>query len=153
MEHKIIEIARKEIGYKEFPANSNLTKYGEWLGFDGVPWCAMFVSWCYHLGGFPLGNIGFKKGFAGCQTGYAYWKKNGEITTKPQPADIVLFDWNKDLRYDHTGIFVRDLGNGFFESIEGNTSGTNQSNGGEVQLRTRKYSDAIFVHSKVLDKK
>jgi len=152
MEHKIIEIARKEIGYKEFPSNSNLTKYGEWFGFDGVAWCAMFVSWCYHVAGFPLGKIGFLRGFAGCQSGYDYWKKRGEITTKPQPADIVLFDWNKDLRYDHTGIFVRDLGNGLFESIEGNTSGTNQSNGGEVQLRTRKYSDAIFVHSFVLNK-
>lgn len=35
---KVIEIAEKEIGYTELPANSNKTKYGKWFGFDGVAW-------------------------------------------------------------------------------------------------------------------
>ena len=153
MENKIVEIAIKEKGYKEFPANSNLTKYGEWFGFDGVAWCAMFVSWCYHNAGFPLGNIGFVKGFAGCQTGYFWFKKQGEITTTPKPGDIVLFDWNGDGRFDHTGIFVKGVDELYFESVEGNTSANNQSNGGEVQIRTRKYVGCVFVHPKVLDKK
>lgn len=74
--NRIIEIAEKEIGETELPKDSNLTKYGEWFGFDGVAWCGMFVSWCYYLAGFPLGNIGFKKGFAGCQTAVAHFKKN-----------------------------------------------------------------------------
>ena len=152
MSQKIVDIARKEIGYKEFPANSNKTKYGRWFGFDGVAWCAMFVSWCYDKAGFPLGNIGFLKGFAGCQTGFAHFRKTKEISYSPDPGDIVLFDWNGDGRYDHTGIFVKDLGKGFFQSIEGNTSASNQSNGGEVQLRKRSYDCAIFVHPKVLDK-
>lgn len=146
---KIIEIAEKEIGYKEFPDNSNLTKYGEWFGFDGVAWCGMFVSWCYFLAGFPLGNIGFKKGFAGCQTAVAHFKKVGGITTEPQRGDIVFFDWNNDGRFDHTGLFVKDLGNGEFETIEGNTSASNQSNGGQVQRRVRSYKNAIFVRPKV----
>jgi len=148
---KIIDIAYKEVGYTEFPANSNKTKYGEWFGFDGVAWCAMFVSWCYHHAGFPLGNIGFLKGFAGCQTGYVHWLKTGEITTDPRKGDIFLADWNGDKRYDHTGIFMHDLGDGMFESIEGNTSATNQSNGGQVQVRTRKYSQCIFIHPRILD--
>jgi len=143
---KIIKTAEAETGTKESPANSNKTKYGKWFGWDGVAWCAMFVSWVYDKAGSPLGNIGFPKGFAGCQSGYVYFKKKGWITKKPVEGDIVLFDWNGDGRYDHTGIFVKHLTANTFESIEGNTSMTNQSNGGEVMRRERKYSMAIFVH-------
>lgn len=149
MNHKIIEIALAEVGYTEFPANSNKTKYGAWFGCDGVPWCAMFVSYCYAHAGHPLGNIGFTNGFCGCQTGFDHWKKTGEITTAPAKSDIVLFDWNKDKRYDHTGLFMEHVDAEHFKSVEGNTSASNQSNGGEVQVRVRKYSDAIFIHPKV----
>lgn len=151
--NKITEIARAEVGYVESPPNSNKTKYGKWFGFDGVAWCGMFVSYCYHHAGFPLGNIGFSKGFAGCQTAYAYFLKTKEITMTPKEGDIVLFDWNGDKRFDHTGIFICDNGNGTFNSIEGNTSATNQSNGGQVQLRNRPFNmNTIFVHPKVLGK-
>lgn len=149
---KIIQLAEAEIGYKETPANSNKTKYGKWFGFDGVAWCAMFVSWCYHHAEAQLGNIGFLKGFAGCQTAVAHFKKTGEITTNPASGDIVFFDWNKDGRFDHTGIFVKQIDDNSFETIEGNTSINNQSNGGAVMRRTRKYGPGvIFVHPKVLD--
>jgi hypothetical protein len=144
MKSKILELALKEIGYSETPPNSNKTKYGEWFGFDGVPWCGIFVSWCYYLAGYPLRHLGFEKGFAGCQTAVAYFKKNNMITTDPQPGDIVFFDWNGDGRFDHTGIFVCWNGNNFFD-VEGNTSLTNQSNGGQVMKRERDPKHAIFV--------
>ena len=143
---KIVEAARKEIGQIESPKNSNKTKYGKWFGFDGVAWCGMFVSWCYSQSGTPLPNIGFKKGFAGCQTAVAYFKKNNLITKTPIAGDIVFFDWNKDGRHDHTGIFVRWLNDNEFESIEGNTAIGNDSNGGQVMLRKRNKNVAIFVH-------
>ena len=73
---KIVEIASKEVGQGETPLNSNKSKYGKWFGFDGVAWCGMFVSWCYTQAGTPLPKIGFSKGFAGCQTAVAYFKKN-----------------------------------------------------------------------------
>lgn len=142
---EVVKIAEKEIGTTEKPWNSNKNKYGEWFGFNGVPWCAIFVSWCYHMSGKPLPNIGFKKGFAGCQSGYEYFKKNNMVTQNPKPDDIVLFDWNGDGRYDHTGIFVKWLTKDSFETIEGNTSLTNQSNGGQVMRRTRQNKNVIFV--------
>ena len=142
----IVGTAEKEIGVLETPKNSNKTKYGKWFGLDGVAWCGMFVSWVYAIAGKQLPNIGFKKGFAGCQTAVAFFKKKGWITTKPVPGDIVFFDWNSDGRYDHTGIFVKGIDKKTFESIEGNTSLTNQSNGGQVMRRVRNYSTAIFVH-------
>lgn len=143
---RVIEIALAEIGTVEEPKDSNCTKYGAWFGWDGVPWCGIFVSWCYAKAGLKLPRMGFIKGFAGCQTAVAYCKKHGLITKKPKPGDIGFFDWNGDGRYDHTFIFMADLGNGRFASIEGNTSQTNQSNGGQVMKRVRLYSSAIFAH-------
>jgi hypothetical protein len=144
---KIIEIASVEVGQGEVPLNSNKTKYGKWFLLDGVAWCGMFVSWCYFMAGKPLGKIGFTKGFAGCQTAVAFFKKNGKVTTTPVEGDIVFFDWNNDGRYDHTGLFVKWIQpNTKFETIEGNTSLTNQSNGGQVMRRNRNNVNVIFVH-------
>lgn len=143
----LIEIARKEVGTKEKPANTNKSKYGKWFGFDGVAWCGMFVSWVYYTAGIPLGKIGFSKGFAGCQTAVAYFIKNAKTTKHPVEGDIVFFDWNADGRYDHTGLFVKWIKeNEIFETIEGNTSLTNQSNGGEVMIRERSNKNVLFVH-------
>ena len=144
--NKIVEVAEKEIGQVEVPKNSNKTKYGKWFGFDGVAWCGMFVSWCYAQAGQQLPKIGFNKGFAGCQTAVAYFKKNNQLTTKPIAGDIVFFDWNKDGRYDHTGIFVKWLNENEFETIEGNTAIGNDSNGGQVMRRKRNKNVAIFAH-------
>ena len=99
-----------------------------------------------------MGNIGFTKGFAGCQTAYDHFKKSGEITADPQHGDIVLFDWNGDKRYDHVGIFVSWESKGkIFNTVEGNTSPNNASNGGCVMDMVRKMSNnPIFIHPKVL---
>lgn len=148
---KIVDVATSQIGVGETPPDSNITKYGKWFLLQGLPWCGIFVSWCYDQAEANLGKIGFRKGFAGCQTAVAHFKKTGEITTKPKPGDIVFFDWNGDGRYDHTGIFVRQINELQFESIEGNTSLTNQSNGGQVMRRTRRNRNVLFVHPKVLD--
>lgn len=142
---EVLQIALKEVGYKETPSGSNKTKYGEWFGLNSVPWCGIFVSWCYSMAGNPLPKIGFSKGFAGCQTAVAYFKKSGQITKTPQPGDIVFFDWNNDGKHDHTGIYSKHIDSVYFESVEGNTSISNQSNGGEVMIRKRKYESAIFV--------
>jgi len=152
---RIVEVAEREIGYKESPANSNRTKYGEWFGWNGVAWCGIFVSWVFAMARLQLPNIGFIKGFAGCMTAVEYFRKNGNITSEPQPGDLVFFDWNRDGRWDHVGIFVSwlDDGRDSFETIECNTSSTNQSNGGEVQRRQRSgranYS-VLFVHPEIL---
>lgn len=146
--NEIIRIAQKEIGTVEKPLNSNKTKYSKWFGLDGVAWCGIFVSWCYAQAGFQLPKIGFLKGFAGCQTAVAYFKKNEMITKTPVEGDIVFFDWNADGRFDHTGIFVRWIDKTTFETIEGNTSIGNDSNGGQVMIRKRVNKNVIFVHVK-----
>lgn len=143
----VIDVAIKEIGYKENPLNSNKTKYGEWFGLNGVAWCAIFVSWCYSCIGKPIVGMGFKSGFAGCQSAVAYFKSKGKITTTPIAGDLVFYDWNADGRFDHVGLFEKKLNDVYFSAIEGNTSLGNNSNGGEVMRRQRSFnSHTIFVH-------
>jgi hypothetical protein len=157
---KILDIAQKEIGTKEVPADTNKSIYGEWFGFDGVAWCGMFVSWVYYHAGYPLGKIGFSKGFAGCGTAMKHFKDSGEVITdlkNVKPGDIFIVDWNGDNRVDHTGIVKTVdtlLTTGFFKTIEGNTAVGNDSNGGEVMERSRKLGGKAvwyFIHPKVLD--
>ncbi len=143
--NNLIQIATAEIGTVESPPGSNHNKYGKWFGLDGVAWCGQFVSWVYHTAGMALGNIGYLKGFAGCDTAVANIHKWGVRVLKPEPGDVVFFDWERNGKWDHTGIFVKDLGNGLFESIEGNTSLANDSNGGSVMRRQRRYTVAMFV--------
>jgi hypothetical protein len=149
MENKIVEIARKYIGVKEEPVGSNRTQFGKWFGLDGSAWCGMFASFVYNEAGYPLGTIDFKKGYASCQFALNHFQKHGEVVTKEnaQPGNLTIFDWDGNGHADHTGIFIRDLGDGSFECIEGNTGIGNDSNGGEVMLRVRKYtSGKMKVH-------
>ena len=151
MSHKIIEVALAEIGTKESPPQSNNVKYNTWIYGKEVsghqyPWCGAFVSWVYNEAGMPLGNIGLKKGFVGCPYAVERIAKWGKLVTVPTEGCVVFYDWNGDGRFDHTGIFVKDLGGGLFEAIEGNTSFKDNSNGGQVMRRSdRKYKHAIFV--------
>lgn len=136
---KIIGVGRAEIGERENPPNSNRTKYGVWYGMNGVPWCAIFVSYVFDRTGYPLGKIDSDKGFHYCPSAFNFWRRNQNLTSDPQTSDIALFDWRGNGICDHVGIFVRwiDQSAGIFESLEGNTSLNNQSNGGTVMLRRR----------------
>lgn len=149
---KIIRYALNEIGQTEKPSNSNKTKYGEWFGLNNVAWCGIFCSWVYSQAGLQLPKIGYLKGFAGCQTAVNFFRTHNNITLSPKPGDLVFFDWNSDGKHDHVGIFLEWIVEGKeFYSIEGNTSLTNQSNGGQVMKRIRKALNVLFVHPDVLE--
>ncbi len=116
---------------------------------SAAKWCGTFVSYCFDRAGSPLGRIDFLRGFASCQYAVDHVSRWGRIVTVPQPGDVVFFDWNGDGRFDHAGIFIEDLGKGLFRIIEGNTSIGNNSDGGEVMIRSdRKYKMAIFIRPK-----
>lgn len=135
----VLVIARKEIGYKESPAGSNRSKFGQWYGMDAQPWCAMFVSHCFYAAGVPL-QISTRKGFAYCPYGVQWFKKQGCWHKTPKPCDVVFFDWGKDGISDHVGIVEKVNTDRTITTIEGNTSASNNSNGGEVQRRVRPLS-------------
>lgn len=45
--HCIVRVAEAEVGTYE--TGENYTKYGEWYGLDGQPWCVMFIIWCAYF--------------------------------------------------------------------------------------------------------
>ena len=61
-----------------------------------------------------------------------------QVTGEPIPGDCVAYDWEGDGVNDHVGIFESWVkGTQDFTAIEANTSGADQSNGGQVMRRTR----------------
>ena len=62
--------------------------------------------------------------------------KNGlSVVSTPKPGDLVCFDWSNDSEYDHIGLVkTAPDGRGNFWSLEGNTSTSDNSNGGQVMV-------------------
>jgi hypothetical protein len=136
--------ARRHVGVKESPPNSNRTPFGRWFGVDGAKWCNVFVSYCFAVGaGYTIcsGHRGagvHAKGCAYVPTTEAWLRATGMWIGRqpPLPGDIAIFNWDGGVP-DHIGIVEEYLGNGRFSSIEGNTSAGNDSDGGAVMRRTR----------------
>ena len=137
----VLNKAQSQDGRAESPPNSNKTPYGLWYNpsLNGQKWCAMFVSWVFHHAGHPLGFVQTKNGIHHCQSAHNYYKEKGRLTTNPQPGDIVIYDWEGNGHADHIGIFIKwtNSGKTAIEAWEGNTSTTNDSDGGRVMKRTR----------------
>lgn len=136
---KALAEAKKWIGTKENPAGTNIAKpfttwYG-WIGW-GAPWCAVFVSYCLDKAGFK--NIDPKsQRWAYCPYVVAAAKSNSHglkvvSWENVRPGDIALFDWDRDGVADHIGFVDQKLSSTTFSSVEGNTSPTDYSNGGQV---------------------
>jgi hypothetical protein len=137
--------AQKFIGTTEKPPGSNRNPFGVWFGMNGVPWCNIFVSYCFSVGaGYTIAK-GFKG--AGCTpsgcsyvpTTEAWLRATGMWLGRvdPQPGDIAVYNWDGGAP-DHIGIVEANLGGGAFNAIEGNTCVGNDSNGGEVMRRERR---------------
>lgn len=132
-----VNVARSQIGYKESPANSNKTKYGEWYGMNGQPWCDIFVTWCANqCGGLSLtgGKFAYTPSHANWFKSHGQWLDRAE---KPQPGDLVFF--HNSSRICHVGIVTARNGTSSVSTIEGNTSASSNANGGMVMERTRTY--------------
>jgi len=141
-----------QIGTKESPANSNQCTYTQWYGMVG-PWCAMFCTWSDQTGGHP--TMSFVKGKKYAYVPYivndARMGINGlSITSDPKPGDLVCYDWDRNGEYDHIGLFEKWTSGRVFNAIEGNTSTSNNSNGGEVMRRQRDANaqGTVFVRVK-----
>ncbi len=137
--------AVKYLGLKEAPPGSNQTPFGVWFGKNGVPWCNIFVSYCFQVGaGYTLCSgvsgpgVVPGKGCAYVPT-TEHWLSAAGMwvgVTDPQPGDIAIFNWDGGAP-DHIGIVQQDQGGGVFTTVEGNTSMDSNSNGGEVMQRSR----------------
>jgi hypothetical protein len=132
--------AREEIGTVEVPENK--TKYGKFTGYDGQPWCGSFCMWVANEVGVKIPNVVSTMAGAEKFKGTGAWS-NAE-TAKPQPGDIVFFDFVEGgAPIEHVGIVVKDNLDGTVVTVEGNTTPDkktgSQANGGEVAMKVRAY--------------
>jgi cell wall-associated NlpC family hydrolase len=142
---KALAEAVKYLGVTEKPMNSNKTQFGKWFGVDAVPWCNIFVSYCFkNAANKVIGRGGkgagiYSNGCTYVPTTEAWLRATGQWVgrTTPQPGDIAIFNWDGGVP-DHIGIVEKYVGNGVFLCIEGNTAVGNDSNGGQVMRRERK---------------
>lgn len=150
----VVKVAVSQIGYKESPANSNKTKYGKWFGMNGVPWCAIFLDWCFEKAGAgslfphnPSAAYAQDEIVSSCKGTWVMKKNKSRATRRAylaqaKPGDVVTFDFGKmDAYRRHIGIVEKVSGQNII-TVEGNTSKSgSQSNGGMVCRQTRPYTD------------
>jgi len=123
--------------------------FGRWFGVDGVPWCAIFVSYCYDVGAGVVLCRGWHgagvnpRGVAYVPTLAAWLRATGRSVDAPGSGDLAIFDWDGGLP-DHVGLVIRRDADRV-HTVEGNTAVGNDSDGGEVMRRDRSLADvAVF---------
>ncbi len=142
---RILHLAIGENGVHEtdktgsYPCSDNYQKYGEWYHNNGAPWCATFVSWCWHFSGLSTDLL---CKYQGCTAGMKWCTEQGimhyvqdydfgdiemengaspkQYKTDYQPVsgDIVFF---LSSGMGHTGIVIY-ADDTYLYTIEGNTS-------------------------------
>ena len=147
---KALNKAISQLGVKESPPNSNQTKYTQWYGMVG-PWCAMFCTWAFETSGdSPAFVQGQRWAYVPYIVSDARNNRNGlSVTNSPIAGDLVCYDWYGDGTYDHVGIFEKWTTGRQFTAIEGNTSTSSDSDGGEVMRRTRDAATTSIVFARV----
>ena len=137
---ELLDIARRQLGVKEDPPGSNKVKYNAWyygreVSGAAYPWCMVFVQWVFDRASVKLptrtascGALMRAAQAAGC------W-----VTKGYRPGDVVIYDFPGGAATDHCGI-VEAVDDSRVSAIEGNTSSSNDADGGAVERRTRRLS-------------
>jgi hypothetical protein len=137
---KALAEARRWLGTAEDPPGSNRTVFGAWFGENGVPWCSIFLSYCFAVGAGVTIAEGFHgvgctdRGCAYVPTTEAWLRASGMWLGRVPPlaGDIAVYNWDGGPP-DHVGIVERADGDGF-TAIEGNSEGV-------VARRARRLAD------------
>jgi len=147
---QVVDAAWSQIGVLE--RGKNLTPFGKWYGehagqsWNGQPWCAMFVSWCYWRAGFALPEMqapGYS-GFASCPIGLEACRQRGWLVNDPQPGDIAFIGPR------HVGLVVlASQVSGLILTVEGNVAGPLGRDG--VFLTARRWHEASAFARPVFD--
>lgn len=143
----IIAKAKKYIGTKESPANSNNVifnthYYGKAVHGSAYPWCCVFLWDIFRLcGASSLFYDGKKCAYTPTLANWFKSKKRWHST--PKVGDIVFYQFPGSSRINHVGLVIEIVNKTTIKTIEGNTSTGNDSNGGAVMVRTRTTSSVV----------
>ena len=144
--NELVSIAKQQAG-------NGPSEYRSWFyGYDAsdIPWCAIFVSWCFNqIDGINLytaktagaGSIA-RDSIAMGLAGDWFESEFSDTDTTPQVGDVIEFVWNYSGRYysydkyysDHVGI-VYDVDDSFVYTVEGN-AGSDDNDTSTVTLRS-----------------
>lgn len=124
----VITVGASQIGYREGPNND--TAFGVWYGFNHVAWCGEFVSWATATAGVPA-SVSPK--YCYTPTGAQWFKARRQYwegqDRQPVAGDIGFVYYRSLGRIGHTFLVERNLGNGYIQTIEGNTNDSGSSQG------------------------
>ena len=149
---ELLEIARRQIGVKESPPKSNNVRYNTWyygreVSGAAYPWCMVFAQWVFDQAKVKLpirtascGALMRAAQSAGC------W-----VTGDYRPGDVVIYDFPGGAATDHCGI-VEAVDGTYISAIEGNTSSSNDADGGAVERRARKFAQIVGAVRPTYDK-
>jgi hypothetical protein len=138
--HKLLQIAKSELGYKE--TNTGYTKYGDWYGkhvdtgamYKTAPWCDMFLAWAADKAGVQ----DWTGEFASTPNHAAWFQKHHAWGHKAEPGAIVFFSFSGGKSVgsiEHVGIV---------EKVDGRTLHTIEANHNNQLLRaTRDISQVV----------
>lgn len=142
--------ASAEVGYREYSRRingsmrSNGTKYGAALGINFEPWCATFLTWILLKDGIDLRKISSNPYYTPTLRDSMRAKGMQIDKRGARPGDLIFFDFpDKVRRIQHVGILRSNNGGAGLTTIEGNTSGRSQSNGGMVMIRGRNWEHVV----------
>lgn len=144
----VVKIATTELGTKEYPFNSNSVKYNDWyygkhVEGSAYPWCMVFVQWVFNKV-----DVKLPKKTASCRDLMNAAKHVNQFVTKDyKVGDVLLYSFTATNRMPtHCGILVdiaSDSAIDRYIAIEGNTSNSNEANGGEVMKKRRRMSQIV----------
>jgi hypothetical protein len=145
MRVRALNTAEDLIGVMEVGGNNMGKKVLEIIrangGWGPEPWCGDFCAHCYRRAGSKVVqrawaavvNIGFLTGMSKVKS--------------PLAGDLVCF------KFDHVGIYVKDLGGGWIETIEGNTGRagavSDSRTGGDGVYRKRRSKTQVSRYVRV----
>ena len=151
---KVIEVARADLGYTENPPGSNMTKYGEAYGMNGVPWCVEAPWYWFNQAGERMAFFGGGK-TASCSMLLRWYKEQGlTVPVKDmQKGDIALLNFHGGKDPEHCGLielvlYADSPQNMCVWTIEGNTTPGyegSQDNGGCVASKLRFGNQIVAV--------
>ena len=140
---KVLELAIKEIGYKENQGNDN--KFAAIASHaNHQPWCATFVYAIFK----EAGESKAIPNTAYCPAIEAWARANNAVVplSESKAGDLVLFDFTRSGKSEHVGIQTHDFrpeNAGVISTIDGNTSSLtsgSQANGDGVWRKNRPVS-------------
>lgn len=138
----MLAIAKSQIGYHESNSSgklagtssggSNYTEFGRYYGYNGVPWCAIFVNWCARENGVSTSVI---PKYCAVRDYYSFyhrkgqhyytWSKVRQQKYTPRKGDLILYSNTLGGTTHHIGYVLKATYTKKYVTlvtVEGNTS-------------------------------